>query len=69
MAQDSVTVGILSILTKKILSTSARMPLSRRLAMLIVKSADIMLIVFLLTFVDMIVGILVISKSIWRNKQ
>ena len=56
--------GYLQKALKKTLSTSGKMPLLRRLVMLIVKFVGILLIVFLLTFADMIVGILVISKTI-----
>ena len=56
--------GVLYLGVKIVLSISARIPLLRGLAMLIVRYVDIFPIVFLLTFADMIVGILTISKLI-----
>ena len=50
-----------------ILSMSARMPLLRRLVMLIVKFAVTIHILFLHTFAVITVIISRISKSIWRT--
>lgn len=62
LAQDSVTVGILSILTKKILSMFARMFLLRMLVMLIAKFAGIILTPFRLIYAGKTVIISKISK-------
>ena len=64
LAQNLAEIGILNILMKKTLNTLVLMPLLRKRVMLIAKCVGILHILFLLIFADMIVGILVISKTI-----